>query len=351
MFEEDNLSKQEIEIQIKKLEADLDVLRSAYMRITGQLPAREIRDFSWKWTIFITLGFAFISSIVYLLGIKKSGSPETTGIPAFFFNTEISYFSILTLYVIIAILIIQSNKINGYQSIGLITGFWCAHWLIYDWTWWAIDIGMGETSIVGFWDRIFGSPILIPHIPMWMFLIISLLGGIMAFYTFTVPKTYRELLPPTLWLYAVYPNASICMFIGLNEEIILIVGTILIIISFTVASFFTFKRLKQGLPNWLIDRDGLKKNWKKKNWSLDPLTVPWIFIIIIMLFLIHLFLVAVPVIGLFFGFISWLLIPLAYVLFKASSILRFKKKYQVGMALFLLIFLVIIMFFMHQYAM
>ena len=350
MLKDDISSKEEIENQIKELETDLDKLRKNYMKITGQLPAREIRDFNWKWTIFITLGFAFISSIVYLLGIKKSGSPESTGIPAFFFNTEISYFSILTLYVIIAVLIVQSNKISGYQSIALITGFWCAHWLIYDWTWWAIDIGMGETSLVGFWERIFGSPVFIPSIPMWLFLLISLLGGLMAFYTFAIPKTFRELLPPTLWLYTVYPNASICMFIGLNEDLILVIGLILLIISFAIASFFMFKRVKQGLPKWLSEKEGIKESLKIKNWRLDPLSIPWIFIIIVMLLLMHLFLVMIPVVGLFLGFISWLLIPLSYVIIKGSSILRFKRVFQVGMVLFLIVFLVMVMFFMHQYA-
>jgi hypothetical protein len=347
----DDLTKQEIENQIKELEANLKDLRATYMKMTGQFPARDIRDFSWKWTIFITLGFAFISSIVYLLGIKKSGSFETTGIPAFFFNTEISYFSILTLYVIVAILIVQSNKISGYQSIGLIIGFWCAHWLIYDWIWWAIDIGMGETSIVGFWEKIFGSPILIPHIPMWMFLLISILGGIMAFYTLSIPNTYSELLPPTLWLYTVYPNASICMFIGLNEYIILVIGIILIIISFAGASFFIINRLKQGFPNWLKNKKGLRESVKKKNWKLDPLSIPWIFTIIFPLLSMPFFLLVMPVVGLFFGFISWLLIPLTYLLYKGSSILRFKKVFQVGLALFLVTFLVLVMFFMHQYAM
>ena len=209
-----DVSISELENKIKMLESTLEELRTEFLKKTGQLPARTLKDFSWKWTVFITLGFAFISSIVYLLGIAKIGISEDTGIPSFFFHTDLAYFTILTLYVIIMVLVVQSNKINGYQTLVLISGFWCAHWLIYDWSWWALRIGMGTINLDGFWTNGFGSPIVVPHPSMWMFLLWAILGGIMALYTFTIPKRYIELLPPTIWLYTGYPNASICEMIG-----------------------------------------------------------------------------------------------------------------------------------------
>lgn len=334
----------ELEIQIKTLENNLQDLRIEYMRKKGQLPARNLRDFNWRWTIFITLGFAFISSIVYLLGIAKVGISEETGIPSFFFHTDIAYFSILSLYVIIMVLVVQSNKINGYQTIVLISGFWCAHWLIYDWSWWALRIGMGTVNLDGFWTKGFGSPIVVPHPSMWMFLLWAILGGVMAFYTFSIPKSYKELLPPTIWLYTGYPNASICEMIGISENNILIIGIILITISFSIAAIFTYDRLRSKPLNWHICREEIKKSFKKRNLRLDPLTLPWIFIIIGMLILMYLFLVLIPVIGLFLGFIPWMLIPLFYILFKGSSALKYRKAAQISIALTLIGSLVVVMY-------
>jgi len=81
----------ELERQIKAIERSLDTLREEYLKRTGQLPPRDIRDFSWKWTIFMVLGFAFISCIVYLLGIAKVG--EGLGNLKFKFNSN--YFSFI----------------------------------------------------------------------------------------------------------------------------------------------------------------------------------------------------------------------------------------------------------------
>ncbi|MFX0144262.1 MAG: hypothetical protein ACFE9C_09305 [Candidatus Hodarchaeota archaeon] len=339
----------ELETQIKILENNLKDLRNEYMKKTGQLPARRLRDFNWRWTIFITLGFAFISSIVYLLGIAKVGISENTGIPSFFFHTDIAYFSILTLYVIVMVLVVQSNKVSGYQAIALISGFWCAHWLIYDWSWWALRVGMGTISLDSFWTSGFGSPIVIPHPPMWMFLLWAILGGIMAFYTFTVPKNYKELIPPTIWLYTGYPNASICEIIGISDNIILIIGIILIAISFSIAIFFTYRRLGGKKLDLRKKGEEIKKSFKRENLNLDPLALPWIFIIIGMLIFMYLFLVLIPVIGLFLGFIPWMLIPLFYVLFKSSGVLKYRNIVKIIFAISLIGSLIIIMYGIHMW--
>ena len=349
MSETKEFSINELEIQIKTLENDLRELRNEYQKKTGQLPARDLRDFNWSWTIFITLGFAFISSIVYLLGIAKVGASENTGIPSFFFHTDIAYFSILTLYAIIMVLVVQSNKISGYQTIALISGFWCAHWLIYDWSWWALRIGMGTISLDNFWTSGFGSPIVIPHPPMWMFLLWAILGGIMAFYTFTIPKNYKALLPPTIWLYTAYPNASICEMIGISDNIILIIGIILIILSFSIAAFFTYNRLRGRTLDWHKKREDIKKSFKKQNLNFDPLALPWIFIIIGMLIFMYLFLVLIPVIGLFLGFIPWMLIPLFYVFFKGLGVIKYRRTVKITIAITLLGSLIIIMYGIHMW--
>jgi hypothetical protein len=337
-----------LESEIKALEDQLSTARSKYFKKTGQMPARTLKDFNWKWTIFMTLGFAFISCIVYLLGIRHTGNPEDTGIPAFFFSTDIAYFSILTLYVLIAVLIVQFNKISGYQTIVILTGFWCAHWLIYDWVWWAISIGMGETNITGFWTREFSSPLVIIRPPMGLFLVWAILGGLMALYTFSIPRRYRELLPPTLWLYTAYPNASILDAIGLKNDTMLPIGIILIVIAFLIATFYTVKRIASETFYW--NRKSIIQKFKIKKLALDPLKMPVLLIMIAMVILMYPFLILVPVIGLFLGFIPWFLTPLFYLLFKGSSIQKRSKILQVLFAAFLVVFFIAVMLAMNSYA-
>jgi hypothetical protein len=58
----------------------------------------------------------------------------------------------------------------------------------------------------------------------------------------------------------------------------------------------------------------------------------------------YLFLVLIPVIGLFLGFIPWMLIPLFYILFKGSSALKYRKAAQISIALTLIGSLVVVMY-------
>jgi hypothetical protein len=176
-----------------------------------------------------------------------------------------------------------------------------------------------------------------------MFLLWAILGGVMALYTFTIPKSYIELLPPTIWLYTGYPNASICEMIGISDDIILIIGVILIIIAFSIAIFFTIHRLRGGALDWHIKRKKIRNSFKKDNLKLDPLTLPWILIIIGMLIMMYLFFVLIPVIGLFLGFIPWMIMPLIYILFKGSSALKYRRAVKIIIAIILVGVIIVIM--------
>ena len=64
------LSIEELEKEITLQESNLEGLRDEYLKKTGHLPPRDVKDEGYKWTIFMALGFAFISMIVFLLGIR-----------------------------------------------------------------------------------------------------------------------------------------------------------------------------------------------------------------------------------------------------------------------------------------
>ena len=350
MVEIKEMTIKELESKILSVEKDLESMRSQFLIKTGRLPTASYKDPSWRWTVFITLGFAFISSMVYLLGISKSGKNANTGIPAFFFETDMAYFAILSMYVVVMVLVVQSNKISGYQALVVLLGFWCSHWLIYDWAWHAIKIGMGQTDLVGFWESEFYSPLVMPRPPMWMFLTWAIIGGIIALYTFTIPKNTKELIPPALWLYTAYANATICDSIGLEREVILIIGIILIIFVFIIMVYFTRARLRSDLPKFSRIREDFKSKFKKENWKLDPLGVPLILIFVGMLVTMHLFLVLIPVIGLFFGIIPWFIMPFYFILFRSSGVLQYSKRIQVITGVFLLIFIIVVLLFMNFYS-
>ena len=311
----------ELEKEIWACEQQLQELRNDYRARTGHMPTRPLNDFSWKWSIFMCLGFAFISMIVYLLGINKVGADAGMGIPEFFFNTEVAYFAILTFYMLFAVLIVQSHKLSGYQSMTLILGFGCAHWLIYDWGWYAYEFGVKEiTDLSGFWQNLFSSPILIPNPPFWLFLTIAILGGVMAFYTFTIPRCRKHLIPPLLWLYTSYINATICSWMGLSSPDILIVAIVLVAISFGLMGYFTLLRLKRGLPAWLAKFGKAAEGGKKRNWLTDPLGFPLILVLVGMLVPIHLFLATNPALGLFLGLLPWYIFPAYYILINSAGI-------------------------------
>jgi len=338
----------QLEREIRSIETRLEGLRNEYLKRTGHTPPRSLDDYSWKWTIFMALGFAFISSMVYLLGISIRGDAALyPSIPAFFFKTDIAYFAILTFYVLVMVLVVQAHKLSGYQTLALIFGFWCAHWLIYDWSWHAIKIGLGATELDGFWQHRFYAPLLMPHPPMWLFLAEAVLGGIMALYTFTVPKNHTHVLPPAIWLYTVYANAWIGESMDLGLGAILAAGVTLICVAFGLAGLFTVQRVRRAKPAWASNASEFKARCLPRNWGTDPLSPPWIFLIAVMLLLMHLFLVVAPVVGLFLGMLAWFFIPGFYILYRSSEVMRRSKGVQVLVAGAMVCLLVALVVFMN----
>lgn len=318
----------ELENEIWACETRLQQLRDHYMAKTGHMPLRKLNDSTWKWSVFMCLGFAFITMVVYLLGIRKTG--EGLGIPDFFFNTEIAYFAILTFYGLLMILIVQHNKLSGLQSMSLLLGFWCAHWLIYDWGWWAYCYGVGEIpDLAVFWQSFFGQDLLIIDPPMWLFLMEAVLGGAMAFYTFAIPKRRRHLIPPFVWLYAAYINATILAAAGVDAMAILTVAIILVSISFGLMGLFSIQRLRQGLPEWLSNWRSPKGERKRGIRSWNPLGFPFIFILVGMLLGMHFFLTTNPTLGLFLGLIPWYLLPTYYIFVHSTGVMKRRRLIKV----------------------
>ncbi len=336
-----------VEKEILSTENKLRELKNQYKSLTGHVPLRKLSDHDWKWTIFMVLGFEFISCMVYLLGIRKAGRDLNTGIPSIFFSTDFAYFAILSFYILFMVLVIQPEKLGSIQTISLFLGFWCFHWLIYDWSWWAIQAGFGNIGDPSqFWVTPFGFDALIPDPPMWLFLTEALLGSIMGLYTFTVADSYKKVIPPAIWLFAIYGNAMIGAQIGLSRGMIIFTGIALVVIAFALAGFFTFQKIKRNdYPSWLKNFNTLKNKLKRENWSLDPLSPPCILIILIMLFLMHLFLVLIPVVGLFLGMIAWYFLPFFIILYHASNAPKYAKNKRLGIIIFLIAFIVILWLF------
>jgi len=321
-----------LENEIELTETRLKELKDEYSSLKGHVPQQKITNHSWKWSIYMVLGFAFISSMFYLLCISLDYEDVTTFIPELFFDTEFSYFAILSFYLIITIIVIQPDKLANYQTIALFLGFWCSHWLIYDWSWWAIKGGFSLLS-ESFWQDSFGFAALIPDPPMWLFLTEALLGGLMTLYTFSIPDRYIKLIPPIIWLFAIYGNATLGSLLGLNLIGIYITGIIFVTVAFLFAAFFAYKKIKMGLPEKFSSIKELKKQFTLRNWKINPLGIPSIIIIAIILIMMHLWLAFIPVIGLFIGMIAWYFVPFLYILYKATNAKKYNRIYKIFMAL------------------
>ncbi len=332
---EKNQRVSNIEQEIQQCEARLEQLRKSYRGETGHLPSSSSKDLSWRWTVFLALGFAFISSMVYLLGISHRDESEAMGIPRVFIGTDYAYFAILTFYILFIAVAGFAHRISGHQIWGLLLGFWCAHWLLYDWAWYAIEIGFGIHELPAFWTETFGNPLLIPNPPYWLFLTEAIVGGIIALYTFAVPRNFKQLLPPMLWLYTVYGNASIFLAMGADTNTILGVALCIIAIAFTIAIWFLVKQLRERKLRWREWRQKIKASLHRKGWSSDPLSLPWVLIMLGMLVSVHLFLVLDPVVGLFLGMIPWYFVPAFYLMYRSLPSARWHTSTRVVVAILL----------------
>jgi hypothetical protein len=81
--ESETLTLDELSKEIQNTELKLKNLRDEYISRSGVLPPRSFGDKNWRWTIYMTLGIAYITFITYFLGIKQSGRGEGFWIPDF----------------------------------------------------------------------------------------------------------------------------------------------------------------------------------------------------------------------------------------------------------------------------
>ncbi len=310
----------QLEQDIRDHEAQLEKLRHDYMKLTGHMPVK-LNDSGWKWSVFMGVGFAYISMIVYLLGILYYGKSEASGfgIPSFFFATDIAYFPILTMYVLLMLMMAQSQKLSGFQSMSFILGFWCTHWLFYDWGWHAYLIGIHQiTPDAAFWASAFPRDFLIVDPPMWLFLVEAIVGVCIGIYAFTFPRRRRDLIPPILWLYGTYFNATILEIAGVSDEAISIVAICFLVAVFGSIAYFLGERIYRRLPEWRSMPEKLFR-WRL---TLDPLGFPLVFVMVGLVGMTNFFLVLSPAIGLFFGLIPWYIVPVYYILIRSTGIAK-----------------------------
>jgi len=323
----------QLEQDIRDQEARLQDLRNEYLKLTGHMPVK-LNDFEWKWSVFMGIGFAWITMIVYLLGIAKAGK-GSFGIPSFFFGLDIEYFGILTMFGLLMVMMPQARKFTGLQTMSYILGFWCSQWLFYDWGWYAYLIGI-HSIIPGdaFWWSPFGRDFLIVAPPMWLFLALAIVGACIGIgYTFTFPRRRRELLPPMLWIIGVYFLPTILhQIIGMSADVVLIVSICIACGVFALIAIFVGQRVHQRLPEW---RSTWREKRLKMKFSVDPLGFPFMIPMVGLVATVHLFLVVFPVAGLFVGLAVWYVVPIYYLLVHSTGIAKKKIGVKIAVAVLL----------------
>ncbi|MEX2684454.1 MAG: hypothetical protein Q6373_022980 [Candidatus Sigynarchaeota archaeon] len=323
----------QLEQDIRDQETRLQTLRDEYMKLTGHMPVK-LNDFEWKWSTFMGIGFAWITMIVYLLGIAKAGK-GSSGIPSFFFGLDIEYFGILTMFGLLMVMMPQARKFKGLQTVSYILGFWCSQWLFYDWAWYAYLIGI--RSVVpddAFWWSAFGRDFLIVNPPMWLFLTLAIIGACIGIgYTFTFPRRRRELIPPMLWIIGVYFLPTILhQILGVSACVVLIVSVCIVASVFALIAIFVGGRVHRCLPEW-------RSRWREKRLklkiSLDPLGFPFMIPMVGLVATLHMFLVAFPAAGLFIGLAVWYVVPIYYLLVHSTGIAKKSLAGKIAVAIIL----------------
>ena len=317
-------SLEELSKEIRDTELKLKKLREEYLSRAGVLPPRTFQDKDWRWTIYMTLGIAYITFITYFMGIKQSGRGEGFWIPDFLYNAEVQFYGVLTFFVIFAIVIVQKQRLRGYQVLALLIGFWCTHWLLYDWIWWAMEFGFGHESLITFWTTKFYSPLLIEKPPMWLFLVLALFGCGMSAYTFFVPDDYKKLIPSIIWLYAVYMNGLVGAILGLNTPVTLAIGLTLIAIAFGLSIYNTVKKVKK-----VKTRKAEAPNLPADKRNHQPLKKYYVFIFISLVVASYIFSILIPLIGFIIGMITWYVIPLTKFIINATPFQKLSKKKKI----------------------
>jgi hypothetical protein len=321
----------QLEQNIRDQEAQLEKLRNDYMKLTGHMPVK-VNDFEWKWSVFMGVGFAWITMIVYLLGISHAGE-GSYGIPSFFFDTEIAYFIILTIYGLLMVIMSQARKFSGLQSMSYILGFWCAQWLFYDWGWYAYLIGIHSiTPDAAFWQSSFGRDFLIVDPPMWLFLTLAIVGACIGIgYTFTFPRRRHHLIPPMLWIIGVYFLPSILHMVGVSDGVVMLVSLCIVGNVFALIAIFVGRRIYRRLPEWRSRRGKLFK----LKVTYDPLGFPLVIHMVGLVATTHLFLVLSPAVGLFVGLTAWFIVPIYYILVHSTGIAKKSLAVKIVVALIL----------------
>lgn len=317
-------SAQDLTTQIQETERILKDYYEKYETITGESYVQPVAKSQWNWTRLLTIGFAFISCMVYLLGIAKVGK-DSSGLPELFFGVDVQYYLFLTFYFLLAVIIPQIHQLKGYQIMQLFLGFWCFHWLVYDWWWWAYELGLGVVyNTPEFWNDLFYSPLLIPNPPMWLFLVEAFLGTGIGFYTIFVPKSNRDIAPSFIYLYTVYMNASVGLVFGLTTPVILGIGITLILIAYGLAILsmkrnHVFEAIKQRYisKNRETKSSSSSQPWIDRILSFDAFKAPWSYVTIFCLITFHVITLILPGLGVLFALIPWYLIPILF-LFRQS---------------------------------
>lgn len=324
-----------LENEIALAQTRLDELQEIYKQTTGNQYISPASKHQHNWTRLMMVGFAFISCFIYMFGVRGTGKGELP-IPDFVFSIDVQYYLVLTFYVLIAILIPQSKSFKGYQLMQLFLGFWCMHWLVYDWWWWAYEMGLGHLDLPAWWNDAFYSPLLMKDPPMWLFLIEALLGSGIGLYTLFVPKCNKHLAPAWIYLYTVYMNASVFLLFGVDNTIILAIGICLLLVAYGLAIYFmieekSFQKLakiiKKHLPikkakvsdeqEQKQDREEEperkeKVHWSDKLLSFDPFKKPWSYVMFVCLVTQHILTATVVGVGLIVSIIPWFVIPILY---------------------------------------
>jgi len=125
-----------------------------------------------------------------------------------FTDWSIYYLDFIPVWMVISI-VAMTGKITAFRLTKYITFFMLGYWLWYDWAWWTIVAIVRPASFS--FTTTFYFDILVPSTPMWLFLLISMVGVFLSILLARHAETLLDCLPFVVYLFLVYGIGGIAL--------------------------------------------------------------------------------------------------------------------------------------------
>jgi len=130
-----------------------------------------------------------------------------------FTDWGIYYLDFIPAWFVISLLWV-TGSITPFRIAKWFVVFFLGFWLFYDWFWWGAVIAVDPASFS--WTAPFYFDILVPGTPMWVFLLASIAGAVLALYVARTSTNWTNLVPFIMYLVFIYGLGGITQVVAMD---------------------------------------------------------------------------------------------------------------------------------------